>query len=339
MTEPKSVILALPSKGELAEPTIRFLADCGLRPVNAGPRHYTAQIPALPQVSVLFQRAQDIVSKVADGTADLGITGLDIVSEWEGESKRLILLHDHLDYGHCDLILAVPESWIDVDSLADIADVALEFRETKGRDIRVATKFPHLVRQFLLENGVSSFAIVVAHGAIEAAPAMGYADIVADLSTTGATLRANHLKPLPDGLILSSQACLVANLQALRDKQPALDVARSLLELIDATLQGRQCSLVTATTTGISEPDVRRRLAEKGVVEGQDQLTVTRPDESGGAEALSLSLTVVRLTLLHAVSCLREMGATNILVTPVNYRFTDRSESCSRLMARLQGDA
>jgi len=162
------------------------------------------------------------------------------------------MLHQNLGYDHCDLVLAVPETWIDVDSLADIAEVALEFREAKGRDPRVATKFPNLVRQFLLEKGVSYCPIVAAHGAIEAAPAMGYADLVADLSTTGATLRANHLKPLEDGVILRSQARLVANVRALRRRKPVLDVARSLLEVIDATSQGQRYSLVTASVRGES---------------------------------------------------------------------------------------
>ncbi len=333
MTEQERVVVALPSKGELADPTLRFLSECGLRPVKMSPRHYMAQIPALPQVSVLFQRARDIVRKVADGTADLGITGLDIVSESEEDGRKLILLHDNLGYGHCDLVLAVPEPWIDVDSLADIADIALEFRETKGRDLRVATRFPNLARRFLLENGVSCFAIVAARGAIEAAPAMGYAEIIADLSTTGTTMRANHLRPLADGLILSSQACLIANLQALRQKRPVIDVARSLLEMIDATLQGLQFSLVTASAKGESGAGIALRLLGEDIVETQDQLTITCLDEPG---SFSVSLTVRKSHLLPAAACLRGMGAANILVTPVRYRFEDRSESYSRMMARLR---
>jgi len=342
MTDPGRVIFTLPSKGELAEPTIRFLTDCGLRPVKTSPRQYAAQIPALPNVSVLFQRAQDIAPKVADGTADLGITGLDIVSEYEEGSKSLITLHENLGYGHCDLVLAVPETWIDVDSLADIAEVALDFREVKGRDLRVATKFPNLVRRFLLENGVSYFSIVAAHGAIEAAPAMGYADIVADLSTTGTTLRANHLKPLEDGVILRSQACLIANARALRQRKSVLDVARSLLEVIDATLQGQRYTLVTASVRGESAKGIAHRLLEEQVVEGQEQLTIMRierPDHTTECDSeilFSVSLTIDEPRLLHVVTCLREMGAANILVTPVRYRFTDRSESYARMMTRLR---
>lgn len=375
MTEQERVVVALPSKGALAEPTLSFLAECGLRPVKTSPRHYTARIPALPEVSVLFQRARDIVQKVADGTVDLGITGLDIVSECEEDGKKLILLHDDLGYGHCDLVLAVPDTWIDVDSLADIADIALEFRETKGRDLRVATGFPNLTRQFLLENGVPCFAIVAASGAVEAAPAMGYAEIIADLTSTGTTLRANHLKLLGGGLILRSQACLIGNARSMQQREPVVNVARLVLEMIDAKLQGRHFSLVTASVRGVSaagsacragstrragiarqagiarragisrQARIAQRLLEEDVVETRDQLTITRLDDSDSpveirtSEMFSVSLTVRKSCLLRAVTCLRGMGATNILVTQVRYRFTDRSESYSRLRARLRKDS
>ena len=351
MTEQERVVLALPSKGALAEPTLSFLAECGLRPEKTSPRHYTARISALPEVSVLFQRARDIVQKVADGTVDLGITGLDIVSEREEEGKKLILLHDDLGYGRCDLVLAVPDTWIDVDSLADIADIALEFRETKGRDLRVATGFPNLTRQFLLENGVPCFAIVAASGAVEAAPAMGYAESIADLTSTGTTLRANHLKLLGGGLILRSQACLIGNARSLQQREPVVNVAHQVLEMIDAKLQGRDFSLVTASVRGVSAAGIARqvgivqRLLEKGVVETRDQLTITHLDDPDSSvelrtsEMFSVSLTVRKSHLLRAVACLRGMDATNILVTPVRYRFTDCSESYARLMARLRRDS
>ena len=360
MTEQERVVVALPSKGALAESTLSFLAECGLRPVKTSPRHYTARIPALPEVSVLFQRARDIVQKVADGTVDLGITGLDIVSEREENGKKVILLHDDLGYGHCDLALAVPDTWIDADSLADITDIALEFRETKGRDLRVATGFPNLTRQFLLENGVPCFAIVAASGAVEAAPAMGYAEIIADLTSTGTTLRANHLKLLGGGLILRSQACLIGNAISLQQREPVVDAACLVLEMIDAKLQGRHFSLVTASVRGVSaagstrqariarragisrQARIAQRLLEEDVVETRDQLTITRLDDQDSSvefrtsEMFSVSLTVRKSCLLRAVTCLRGMGATNILVTQVRYRFTDRSESYARLRARLR---
>jgi len=341
MTEPERVVIALPSKGELAEPTLSFLAECGLRPERTGPRHYSARMPALPEVTVLLQRAWDILRKVADGTADIGITGLDIVSEDEEDGGNVTFLHEGLGYGGCDLVLAVPETWLDVDSLADIADIALEFRESRGRDLRVATRFPNLTRRFLVQNGVTCFAIVVANGAIEAAPATGYAEIVADLSSSGTTLRSNHLKPLADGLILSSEACLIANSRALREREAVTRVSRSMLELIDATLRGRRHSRVTASVRGESARDVVDRLLAEAVIETPDQSAVVpleKLDSQGGGD-LWVSLTVGKPRLLRCVTCLRDMGASNIVVTPVRYHFTGCSESYAQMTKRLEQES
>src|SRR5437016_3690503 len=129
------VTIALPSKGAIAEPTLDFLKSCDLRVVQTNPRQYTATVPALPHVDVLFQRVTDIVYKVADGTVDLGITGLDVVQEIAGDD--VIILKENLKYGGCQLVVDVPEAWIDVDTMADVADIALDFREHKRRNLRV----------------------------------------------------------------------------------------------------------------------------------------------------------------------------------------------------------
>src|SRR5438045_2878755 len=164
------VTIALPSKGAIAEPTLDFLKSCDLRVVQTNPRQYTATVPALPGLDVLFQRVTDIVHKVADGTVDLGITGLDVVEEIARGNDDVIILHENLRYGGCQLVFAVPEAWIDVDTMADVVDVSLDFREHNHRNLRVATKFTNLARQFLHQHGVHHFSLVEAEGAIEAAP-------------------------------------------------------------------------------------------------------------------------------------------------------------------------
>ena len=263
------------------------------------------------------------------------------MSEDAGIGSEITLLHEGLGYGQCDLVLAVPETWIDVDSLADVADVALDFRETRGRDLRVATRFPNLTRQFLLDNGVACFAMVAAQGAVEVAPSMGYAEIVADLSETGATLRANHLKPLGDGQILSSQACLIANTRSIRERSAVTSVALSMLEMIDATLMGQRHSLVNASVIGVSAKDVARRILEEAIVENRDQYAIAPLAEIATQDmpGYYVSLTIRKPRLLQCVACLREMGATNVLVTPVRYHFTDQSESCARMLALLRRGA
>src|SRR5688572_8003539 len=148
------VTLALPSKGAIAEPTLEFLKSCDLKVVQTNPRQYTAIVPVLPNLDVLFQRVTDIVYKVADGTADMGITGLDVVQEIAGGSDEVIVLHENLRYGGCQLVFAVPEAWIDVDTMADMVDISLDFREHKRRNLRIATKFTNLARQFLHQHSV-----------------------------------------------------------------------------------------------------------------------------------------------------------------------------------------
>lgn len=204
-----SVTLALPSKGAIAEPTLNFLRECGLNVEKANERQYIGSVPTIPGLQVLFQRVTDILYKVVDGTAQIGITGLDVVRE--NDNENLVVIHDHLGFGHCSLVVAIPETWVDVENMADLQDVALEFREQKRRNLRIATKYPTLTRQFLRNQGLHHFTLVKAEGAIEAAPTLDYADIIVDLTQTGTTLRENHLKILADGIIIDSQACLIGN--------------------------------------------------------------------------------------------------------------------------------
>src|SRR5215831_1992918 len=268
------VTLALPSKGALAEPTLDFLKSCDLKVAQSNPRQYTATIPSVPGLDVLFQRVTDIVYKVADGTVDLGITGLDVVHEIAGSSDDVIILHDNLRYGACQLTLAVPEAWIDVDTMADVVDVSLDLREHKRRNLRVATKFTNLARQFLHQHGIHHFTLVEAEGAIEAAPTLGYADIIIDLSATGTTLRENHLKAVSDGVILDSNACLIGNVARLRDCPESLDTAKTLLELIDAALTGRNYYQLTANLRGESAESVAHAVASHLVTRGLQGPTV-----------------------------------------------------------------
>src|SRR5262245_14017547 len=129
--------IAMPSKGAISEPTQAFLKQCGLKVHKPNERQYVGTMPAIPALGVLFQRVKDVVYKVADGTIHLGITGYDVVHE--NPHENLVIIHDKLGYGHCSLVVAVPESWVDVQNMVDLAEVALDFRERKGRNIRIAT--------------------------------------------------------------------------------------------------------------------------------------------------------------------------------------------------------
>lgn len=326
------VTLALPSKGAIAEPTTGFLQDCGLRVDKPNPRQYTGSIPALPCVDVLFQRVTDVVYKVSDGTAQLGITGLDVVREHPHDD--LIVIHDDLRYGYCKLLVAVPESWVDVETMIDLTEVALDFREYKRRNLRVATVYSNLTRQFLHDSGIHHFALVNAEGAIEAAPTIGYADIIVDLVQTGTTLRENHLKALPDGVIVESQACLVGNRQALRDNPTVLDATRVMLEHIDGALQGRGFSQVTVNIHGESPEAIARQIAANPITRGLQGPTIApiHGTESGWH---TVTIIISNANLLPAVQYLREIGGTQSIVVPVRSIFLEESPTFARLQSAL----
>jgi len=340
MTIHNRVKLGLPSKGALADPTLDFLRSCDLRVVQTNPRQYTATLPMLPDVDVLFQRVTDIVYKVIDGTIDLGITGLDVVHELAGDLDAVWILHPNLKYGACQLVVAVPESWLDVDTMADVVDVSLDFRENKHRPIRVATKFTSLARRFLHGHGVHHFTLVEADGAIEAAPTLGYADMIIDLSATGTTLRENQLKPVHDGVILESTACLIANAHSLQYRPVVRETVRLLLETIDAALAGRAFYQITANILGESAEAVAQAVASHPITSGLQGPTVAPIYASHTPEGRWFCATIIvpSAHLLEAVAHLRAIGGTQSTAIPVRYVFLPQSPSYQLLLDRLDAD-
>jgi ATP phosphoribosyltransferase len=288
-------------------------------------------------LKVLFQRATDVLYKVADGTAQLGITGLDIVRE--NPNEDVILIHDALGYGHCSLVVAVPEIWVDVENMLDIEDIALDFRENKGRNLRIATKFPTLTRQFLYSRGIHHFTLVKAEGAIEAAPTLGYADIIIDLTQTGTTLRENHLKWFSDGIILDSQACLIGNRDALKHNPAALATLQTMLERIDAATQGRSYYQIVANVRGKSPQAVAELATANPATRGLQGPTIAPiyPSHDDGSHELWYTITIIidSKKLLPAVEHLRAIGGTQTIVSPVRYVFMESSPTFTRLLETL----
>ena len=329
--------LALPSKGELEEPTLSFLRACGLAVDRPNARQYTAGIPTLDGTVVLFQRAADIPAKVEEGSVELGVTGLDTVREGLHEGSQCTVLLEDLDFGHCDLVVAVPETWIDVSSMADLAEVAEEMRG-QGMELRVATKYTRLTRQFLLQKGLNYFSLVASTGAIEVAPTMGFADVIADLSTSGTTLRENALRTLSDGTVLSSQACLVGNLGALRADPGALRTTRAVLEMMEACLRARDYFSVTANVRGDTPEAVAQQVMSQPEVAGIRGPTVAQVYSRYGREQDWFAATVVvrKDDLLRAVEHLRKIGGSSVTVYSPNYVFEGESSAYRRLEAALE---
>ncbi len=209
------LILAVPSKGRLQENADAFFARAGIVFQRArGVRDYRGRIAGVENAEVLFLSASEIAGELARGNVHLGVTGEDLIRETIPDADARLAFVTPLGFGHARVVVAVPQIWIDVDSMADLADVAQSFRARHGRRLRVATKYVNLTRAHFAAFGISDYRIVESLGATEGAPVSGAADLIVDITTTGATLAANALKVIGDGVMLQSEANLVASLRA-----------------------------------------------------------------------------------------------------------------------------
>ncbi len=207
-----SVTLALPSKGRLKEQTLAVLEKAGYKVIlPEDDRNYRARVEGEDDLDILFLSASEIARELGYGSVDMGVTGEDLVRETLAHADERVAIEAELGFGHADVVVAVPEVWRDVTSMADLDDVAADFRQRHGRRLRIATKYWRLTQQFFSQkHGIQVYRIVESLGATEGAPAAGSADMIVDITSTGSTLRANRLKVLEDGIILRSQACLVS---------------------------------------------------------------------------------------------------------------------------------
>ena len=228
-------VIAVPAKGRLQENAEAFFARAGLELVKPrGARDYRGAIADLPGVEVAYLSASEIAQLLAQGAVHFGVTGEDLVREMIPDADGKVVLIDALGFGHANVVVAVPQAWIDVHSMADLDDVATAFRLKHDRKMRVATKYVNLTRDFFSAHGVTDYRIVESAGATEGAPAAGTAELIVDITTTGATLAANGLKVIEDGVILRSQANLVAARAARTGATDERATARIVLDRIAA---------------------------------------------------------------------------------------------------------
>jgi ATP phosphoribosyltransferase len=240
------LVLAVPSKGRLQENAAAFFARAGLELVQGrGARDYRGAIADLPGVEIAYLSASEIVGQLAVGAAHFGVTGEDLVREKVADADERLALLTPLGFGRANVVVAAPQAWIDVRTMADLEDVAAAYRTRRGERMRVATKYVNLTRRFFAEHGVADYRIVESLGATEGAPAAGAAELIVDITTTGATLAANALKILDDGVMLRSQAMLVASLTA-RWTPSARAAARAILMRVAASEDARKSREVRA---------------------------------------------------------------------------------------------
>ena len=313
----------LPSKGRIEEVTYRFFEAAGLAVRRPNPRQYLGSIDGLPGVNVIFQRAADMPAKVDDGSLDIAITGYDQVREYRYDDDNLIVLMDDLGYSRCQIVVAAPEAWLDITTIADLADLAVEFK-ARGRELRIATDYPNLARAFLYDHGVNYFVLTGAEGALEAAPAMDTADLIIGLTETGTTLRDNRLKLLEGGRLLRSQACLIGNRRALAASEEKRQALRAIMEPIEARLRARHFRRITANIRGESPDAVARQVIAQVETAGAQGPTIAPVHAKQGLPGemwFAVTILVRAEHLLAAVDHLRRAGATGLFVQTPDYIF------------------
>jgi len=227
--------LAIPSKGHLYDGLIEILKAAGYRIRRASDRQYEALIPGHGRFHVVFMRPSDIVEQVQEGRCHLGVTGYDVYAEHEPSARATSVVIKDLGYGGCRLVVAVPESWIDVTHVMDLAELTQRFR-SEGKLFRISTKYAHLTREFLRRRGIHDYRVVASDGALELHPSLGIADIIVDLTSSGITLKDNRLREIAGGTILDSAACLIGHTESLASMvgEGAESPLALLLDSIDA---------------------------------------------------------------------------------------------------------
>lgn len=316
MSEP--LILAIPSKGRLKEQAEAWLGDAGLRlEAEGGERGYSARIRELPGVEVRLLSAGDIAAALDLGEAHLGVTGEDVIRERSAEPEKRVMLLRPLGFGRADLVVAAPQSWIDVETMADVEEVAHLYLARTGQRLRVATKYDRQTRAFFAARGVMDYRIVESSGATEAAPANGAAELVVDITTTGATLAANNLKVLADGVILKSEAQLAASLTAPWTAEQMAPLRR-LMAVVEARGRGRGLA-------ALRWPGEHDAFAD----------AATRPYLPRGASRQSHGLLVPEKLLFEVTAALAEAGVGPVSVTRPDYVFEAASPVVDELAGKL----
>ena len=218
------ITIGLPSKGRLKEKAVAFFDDRGLKVLqNQKERNYFATIENKPNINIIYLHAKEIIQRLGDGTLDIGISGLDLLNESENNLQDKINIKQKLNFGEANLVVAVPDDWIDVQTVADLEEVAFDIRSKKNARLRVATKYPNLTNNFLISKGVTQYKLISSLGATETYPFIGSSEIITDITSTGKTLEYNNLRALKDGMILKSTACLFVAKKKATSLQPFLN--------------------------------------------------------------------------------------------------------------------
>lgn len=328
--------IALPSERQMEEPTLLFMEASGLTVVRQNSRAYTGNIAAVPEASVMFQRTTDMTRNIEEGSIDLAIMGLERHLEDRVDGGNSIVVIENLGYAGCELVVGVLESWIDVTSMSDLADLALEMHAS-GKHLRIATKYPRLTQSFFIRHGINYFEIVAAAGAMEVAPTMGYADLIVDITSTGNTLRENKLKMIKGGTLVKSEACMVGSIPNLAGDSSKLKATQEIIEMIEGRSRAKGYYNVVANLYGKSEADVAKKIISKPSASGLQGPTISRVySKDGDSNWYSVSVMVPKAKLMEAVGHFHEAGGKGLAVLPTQYVFEGESPAYKRLVSQLK---
>ncbi|PNY17611.1 ATP phosphoribosyltransferase, partial [Trifolium pratense] len=295
-------------------------------------------------------RPKDIVRKLLSGDLDLGIVGLDILTEFGQGNEDLIVVHEALEYGDCRLSIAIPQYGIfeNVNSLEELAKMP---QWTEEKPLRVATGFTYrksdltflltvqLGPKFMKDNGIKHVAFSTADGALEAAPAMGIADAILDLVSSGTTLKENNLKEIEGGVVLESQAALVASRKSLIGRNGVLETTHEMLERLEAHLRAMGQFTVTANMRGSSAEEVAERVLSQPSLSGLQGPTVSpvfnKRDGKVSADYYAIVICVPKKALYKSIQQLRAIGGSGVLISPLTYIFDEETPRWRQLLSKL----
>ncbi len=324
------IVLTLPSKGSLGQASMDFLGECGFPVSRASDRQYTGAIKALG-IDILFQRAEDIPQKIREGTAHIGITGLDIVEEQKIPYDPVRVIIHGLSYGKANLVLAVPESWIHISSIYDLADLSAKWSlDKQSRNIRIATKFKKLTEKFLQDHNIYNYKLIDVSGVLEITPQLKIADIIIDLTSTGTTLRENHLKIVDNGTILKSEACLIGNIDIIKgmDNDHQL-ILEQFIDTINSRLRAREYIRVMTNIECINpekiEHEIHDALLKDDIIINTFTLSQSLSLSNKNKSIVNINLVIQKKDLYRVIRILRRYSALEIASTKIDYLFLGES--------------
>ena len=301
--------IALPSSGPLYQSTIDFLNDAGISINRSSSRAYTGITTFDENIKIIFQRQSDICLSLDNKVADLGVMGLDRYKEYINNSSSKVVI-EKMGYGNCDLVIAVPQSWQNVNNMSELRTA----KQTNSSTLKVATKYPVQTNAFFSTNGLENYEIISTNGAVEVAPQTGLADIIVDISSTGTTIRENDLKILDDGYLLFSQATMISNPELLSKSEDKLKSAKRLLYFILGHMNSKLYNTIIFNIESENENQLFEMLNQYSSIRGIIGPTIAKVYSSDERNWFSVTIVVSNEKLGESIEILDKLKAEGITI-------------------------